>query len=266
MGGTIRAEADIGRMRFYRSHRKRLAHEQFTIILMRIAFFGGTFDPPHRGHLAIAQAAMDELRLDRVLFAPVGNQPLKHDSSVAGFEDRVAMVKLAIAGHPYFALSMIDAPRQDHRPNYTLDTIDLLKESLKPEDQLFCLIGADSFLSLPRWYRAADLLVACDFIIAGRPGFDFQNSGDRFPPGIHISSRPHHEPGVSTIGIAKDTDQSTTLYFLPDLHEEISATDVRTSPVKYLMDKDALPEAVAEYIRTHHLYQWEAGNTSGAGT
>jgi len=242
-------------MCFCRGHRKRLAQEQFTIIWMRIAFFGGTFDPPHRGHLAIAQAATDRLRLDRVLFAPVGNQPLKHGSYVASFEDRVAMVELAIAGHACFALSMIDAPRQDHRPNYTIDTIRLLKESLKPEDQLFCLIGADSFLGLPRWSRSAELLVACDFIIAGRPGFDFQNAGNRLPRGIHISREPRHEPGLSIIGVANDAGQSSTLYFLPDLHEEISATDVRTSPVRYLMDKDALPEPVAEYIRVHQLYQ-----------
>ncbi|HMD18855.1 MAG TPA: nicotinate (nicotinamide) nucleotide adenylyltransferase, partial [Alloacidobacterium sp.] len=147
-----------------------MAQKQFTIISrasgMRIAFFGGTFDPPHRGHLAIAQAAAERLRLDRVLFAPVGNQPLKHDSSVASFDDRVAMVKLAISGDRRFELSTIDAPRLDHRPNYTIDTIRLLKESLQPKDHLFCLVGADSFLSLPRWYRAAELLFDCDFIVA----------------------------------------------------------------------------------------------------
>jgi nicotinate-nucleotide adenylyltransferase len=222
---------------------------------MRIAFFGGTFDPPHRGHLAIAQASADRLLLDRVLFAPVGSQPLKHDSSVASFEDRVAMVKLAIAGSARFELSTIDAPRPDNRPNYTIDTIRLLERSLKPEDQLFCLIGADSFLSLPRWYRAGELLVACKFIIAGRPGSDFQSAAKTLPKGVHISGEPHHEPGLSTIGITNDEGMSSTLYFLPDLHEEISATNVRTALVEHLVGKDALPQPVADYIRAHGLYQ-----------
>jgi len=222
---------------------------------MRIAFFGGTFDPPHRGHLAIARAAADRLCLDRVLFAPVGNQPLKHDSSVAGFEDRVAMVELAISDDVRFELSTIDAPRPDGRPNYTIDTIGLLKKSLNAEDHLFCIVGADSFLSLPRWYRASQLIVACDFIVAGRPGFDVQNIWKSVPQGVHLSGEPHQEPGLSTITVANDAGQTSTLYFLPDLHEEISATDVRTALLEHLIRSDALPEAVVEYIRAHHLYQ-----------
>ncbi len=222
---------------------------------MRIAFFGGTFDPPHRGHLTIAHAAAERLRLDRVLFAPVGNQPLKQDSSVASFEDRTAMVKLAIAGDSRFELSTIDAPRPDHRPNYTIDTIHLLKESLQPEDHLFCLVGADSFLSLPRWCRAAELLFACDFIVAGRPGFDFRSAEKNLRKSVHISGEPRHEPGLSTLILTNDAGQSSTLYFLPDLREEISATEVRMALAGNLVDNGALPQAVAEYIRAHHLYQ-----------
>jgi nicotinate-nucleotide adenylyltransferase len=222
---------------------------------MRIAFFGGTFDPPHRGHLAIARAAADRLRLDRILFGPVGNQPLKHDSSIASFEDRTAMVKLAVAADARFGVSMIDAPRPDDRPNYTIDTIRQLKESLKPEDRLFCLVGADSFLSLPRWYRAAELLATCDFIVAGRPGFDFDNAAKTLPQGIRISGEPHREPGLLTLRVVNDAGQSATLYFLPNLHEEISATEVRTTLAEHLIRGDVLPQPVAEYIRAHHLYQ-----------
>jgi nicotinate-nucleotide adenylyltransferase len=222
---------------------------------MRIAFFGGTFDPPHRGHFAIAQAAADRLRLDRVLFAPVGNQPLKHDSSVAGFEDRTAMVKLTIAGDARFELSFIDAPRPDNQPNYTIDTVCSLNDSLRPEDQLFCLVGADSFLSLPHWYRAAELLFACDFIVAGRPGFDIHNVGKSLPQGMRISGEAKHEPGLSELNLTNDAGQSTTLHFLPDLREEISATELRTALSEHLIPNDTLPEPVAEYIRAHHLYQ-----------
>jgi nicotinate-nucleotide adenylyltransferase len=222
---------------------------------MRIAFFGGTFDPPHRGHLAIAQAAADRLRLDRVLFAPVSNQPLKHDSSVASFEDRVAMVKLAIADDVRFQVSTIDRPRSDGRPNYTIDTIRRLKDSLEPQDHLFCLVGADSFLSLPRWYRAAELMVACDFIVAGRPGFDFHNAQRTLPQGLRVSGEPRHEPKLSIVSVTNDIGQSSTFYFLPDLREEISATEVRSALADHLVDNHALPRPVAEYIREHHLYQ-----------
>jgi nicotinate-nucleotide adenylyltransferase len=222
---------------------------------MRIAFFGGTFDPPHRGHLAIAQAAAERLQLDHVLFAPVGNQPLKHDSSVASFEDRVAMVRLAITGESRFELSTIDAPRPDRHPNYTIDSIHALRESLQPEDHLFCLVGADSFLSLPHWYRAAELMVACDFIVAGRPGFDFPSAEKALPKNVYISGEPRHEPGLSILTLTNDAGQSSTFYFLPDLREEISATEVRAALAGHLFDSGALPRSVAEYIRAHHLYQ-----------
>ncbi len=90
----------------------------------RVAFFGGSFDPPHLGHLAIARAARDGLKLDKVLFAPVGAQPLKPLGSTAAFEDRVAMTRLAIAEEPGFALSLLDAPDPDGKPNYTLETLE----------------------------------------------------------------------------------------------------------------------------------------------
>ncbi len=77
----------------------------------RVAFFGGSFDPPHLGHVAVARAARDALRLDAVLFAPVGVQPLKPQGATAGFDDRLEMTRLAVAGEPGFEVSLIDAPR-----------------------------------------------------------------------------------------------------------------------------------------------------------
>ena len=86
----------------------------------RIAFFGGSFDPPHLGHIGVARAAQVALHLDTVLFAPVGIQPLKPAGSTASFEDRVAMTELAIKGQPQFAISFADAPDPNGRPNYTI--------------------------------------------------------------------------------------------------------------------------------------------------
>ena len=88
----------------------------------RVAFFGGSFDPPHKGHLAIAHAARTALGLDSILFAPVGAQPLKPNGLTASFEDRLAMTRLAIACEPEFAVSLADAPKPSGAPNYTLET------------------------------------------------------------------------------------------------------------------------------------------------
>src|SRR5208283_3810372 len=93
----------------------------------RVAFFGGSFDPPHLGHLAVARAAQRALGLDTVLFAPVGAQPLKPVGATASFDDRVAMTKLAIAGEPGFAISLADAPKASGVPNYTLETLENLQ-------------------------------------------------------------------------------------------------------------------------------------------
>src|ERR1700675_1995993 len=123
----------------------------------RVAFFGGSFDPPHLGHLAIARAARDALHLDRVLFAPVGAQPLKPLGPTVSFDDRVAMTQLAIAGEPAFELSRIDAPNPEGQPNYTLETLRTIRQELGPHADLFCLMGADSFVSLRRWHGAAEI-------------------------------------------------------------------------------------------------------------
>src|SRR5271165_2530660 len=135
----------------------------------RVAFFGGSFDPPHLGHLAVARVARSALRLDTVLFAPVGMQPLKPRGSTAPFEDRVAMTGLAIAGEPRFALTRIDAPNGAGLPNYTLETLEQLHAEL-PDAELFCLMGADSFVSLKRWHGAAEVPFAASLIVASRPG------------------------------------------------------------------------------------------------
>ena len=128
---------------------------------LRIAFFGGSFDPPHLGHLAVARAARAAFALDTVLFAPVGMQPLKMEGSAASFEDRLAMTRLAIANEPGFEVSLADAPRaadgRPSTPNYSIETLKSLRSSLPPGATLFCLMGADSFFTLRHWLRAAEI-------------------------------------------------------------------------------------------------------------
>ena len=163
---------------------------------MRIAFFGGSFDPPHLGHLAIARAARDAFHLNAVLFAPVGAQPLKPEGSAAGFEDRLAMTRLAIKGEPGFAVSLADAPKHPGRgspqktPNYSLETLHSLRAEFNPETALYCLMGADSFFGLRHWHRAAEIPYAAALIVASRPGQPLDGLKAALPEGLTLEPSP----------------------------------------------------------------------------
>ena len=154
----------------------------------RVAFFGGSFDPPHEGHLAVARAAQRALHLDRVLFAPVGAQPLKPMGSTASFEDRLAMTQLAISGDPSFDLSLIDAPRPDAAPNFTIDTLLHLRRELPRDGVLFCLMGADSFLELTRWHRASEIPFVAQLVVAARPREPLHDLEASLPPGVFLQN------------------------------------------------------------------------------
>ncbi len=219
---------------------------------MRVAFFGGTFDPPHLGHLAVARAARAAFALDTVLFAPVGMQPLKPEGPAASFEDRVAMTRLAIAGEPGFEVSLADAPKPapnpadartsaartvpNYTPNYTIDTLQRLRTSLAPDCALFCLMGADSFFGLPRWHRAAELPFVAPLIVASRPGQPLQDLrvdlNAALPEGLSLESEQEgirNESGVEvrTFVLVNQAGDRTPFYVLPGLHVEISASEIR---------------------------------------
>ncbi|HEV2275864.1 MAG TPA: nicotinate (nicotinamide) nucleotide adenylyltransferase [Acidobacteriaceae bacterium] len=225
---------------------------------MRIAFFGGTFDPPHRGHIAIAQAAIARLGLDRVLVAPVAAQPLKNESGRSSYQDRLAMVRLAVEGHPRLVASTADAPRPGARPNYTLDTLKEVRGTLAEDDALFCLLGADAILSFRRWHRAAELMLFCDFIVASRPGFSLEQISGMLPEGIHPLSR-HYEPEFVRIDLAGASGAKSALYLLPGIEEDISATQIRAALAGGAEAQPVLAPGVADYIRAHHLYHSASG-------
>jgi nicotinate-nucleotide adenylyltransferase len=221
---------------------------------MRIAFFGGTFDPPHRGHMAIARAAITRLALDQVLVAPVATQPLKGGSSHSSFEDRLAMVRLAVAGEPGLTASDVDAPLPGGRPNYTFDTLQRLRNHLQPTDKLFFLLGADSFLTLRRWHHCAELLLFCDFIVAGRPGFSLEEINAALPKGVQNRGEAR-QAGFTSFTLEGPSGQSATLFLLPDLDQDISATEIRAALVEGAEQQTLLAPAVADYIRSHGLYR-----------
>jgi nicotinate-nucleotide adenylyltransferase len=227
---------------------------------MRIAFFGGTFDPPHLGHIAIARAAIKRLRLDQVLVAPVAAQPLKGGCGHSSFEDRLAMVRLAVSGEPGLKASDLDAPVPGGRPNYTFETLQRLRKQLQPSDHLFFLLGADSFFTLKGWHRCADLLLFCDFIVAGRPGFSLDQIHAALPQGIENIDKVR-ETGYTRFKLVGSSGQSSELFLLSDLDQEISATEIRAALAEGASQQTVLAPAVAEYIQSHALYRPETRDT-----
>ncbi|HEX4036892.1 MAG TPA: nicotinate (nicotinamide) nucleotide adenylyltransferase [Acidobacteriaceae bacterium] len=222
---------------------------------MRIGFFGGSFDPPHRGHIALARLAIDRLGLERVLFAPVGVQPLKRDRSQTTFADRAAMTELTIAGEPALELSLIDAPRRDGRPNYTIDALRRLRPTLAPADHLFFLMGADSFLSIGHWHRAANLLLSCDFIVASRPGFDLGRITAALPPGISVAACDSAPAGNLALCLHNAAQRESRLCLLPDLSEMASASSIRSALERGADPRTLLQPSVAAFVLEHHLYR-----------
>jgi len=244
----------------------------------RVAFFGGSFDPPHQGHLAVARAARAALALDTVLFAPVGTQPLKPLGSTAGFEDRLAIARLAIAGDPDFAASLADAPKPAAAPNYTLDTLLHLRAELPPDGSLFCLMGADSFLGLRQWHRSAEIPFVAPLIVASRPSQPLDDLRAALPEGLTMEpaagsfvTRPHSAtqgPAASaaevrTFQLRNPGGQVSLFYLLSGLHIEISASQIRqrlreeasTASHVAIPGPQLLSETVFDYIRSHGLYR-----------
>ena len=235
------------------SHQCRKAHIPIRYhIPMRIAFFGGSFDPPHLGHLAIAHAAQQVLALDQILFAPVGLQPLKPRGSCASFEDRATMVQLAIAGESKFALSLLDAPKPGQTtPNYTFETLRQLRESHPNDTQLFLLLGADSLRTFHHWHRAAEIPFLAQLIVASRPKESLASLQSFMPPSLSIEPIPNHP---NTCQIANPAGSQSQLTLLPNLHYEISATALRKA-VQSNSAAQQIPPSVLEYIHRHRLYR-----------
>ena len=238
----------------------------------RVAFFGGSFDPPHMGHIAVARAARTALGLDSVLFVPVGAQPLKPHGSTASFENRLAMTRLAIAGEPGFSVSLADAPKPSGAPNYTLETLEALRADLSLDGALFCLMGTDAFFGLRGWHRAAEIPFVANLVVASRPAqrqADWIDTlRDVLPEGLTMKAEPRmNQPGsgveVRHYVLKNQAGLSAPFYLLPGLHVDISASQVREQIRKVdravlggrTSDDDLLPEPVFQYIRSHNLYR-----------
>jgi nicotinate-nucleotide adenylyltransferase len=232
---------------------------------MNIGLFGGTFDPIHRGHLALARAARERCKLSRVLFVPAHIPPHKQSQPLSPFAHRYAMIALATAPEKDFTPSLLEAPDQSdtaphqtkktaEKPNYTIDTIQRLKQSFKKADRLFLLIGIDAFDDIAKWHRAEEIFRQCEFIVASRPGFSLADVANALPASLRPRqevTRPFHKQAASGDLVLN----GVTVHLLDDIYQPISSTAIRDAAAAGKPLTRFVDPAVADYIKKIGLYK-----------
>jgi nicotinate-nucleotide adenylyltransferase len=201
----------------------------------KLALFGGTFDPIHLGHTAVAQSAGEQIDADRVIFVPARCSPLKGFFPVASDEDRLAMIRLAMRGHETFDVSDWELRRA--APSYTLDTVRHFQQLYGPETAIHWLLGADAVNDLIHWYRIDELIDACNLTIMYRGGY-----------GV-----PTFEKYVSLWSAEKIEKLRANVVQTPSI--DISSTEVRRRLAAGEDVRNLLHPDVIDYIRKHGLYR-----------
>jgi nicotinate-nucleotide adenylyltransferase len=197
----------------------------------RVGLFGGTFDPPHVGHLILASEAKSQLELNRVLWTVTPDPPHKQDQSITPLEHRLAMVKLAIQDNPSFELSDIELERPG--PHYTVDTIRLLAKE-NPNAEIVPIIGGDSLHDLPTWHQPQELLYAAHWVgVMRRPGEE-----------TNLQALERELPGISS-----------KVHYVDAPLLEIASREIRDRVATGKPFRYYLPLPVYKYINEHQLYQ-----------
>jgi nicotinate-nucleotide adenylyltransferase len=233
---------------------------------MNIGFFGGTFDPIHKGHLALARAAASRYSLRQILFVTANKPPHKQKHPLSPFVHRYTMVALATQEDRRFVPSLLETPEfaatsvadagKDHGApvNYSIDTVRRLKQILKKSDRLFFLIGIDAFLDIAKWRDARTLITECEFIVASRPGYSLRDVAESLPEGLRPSAmvtRPFHkQPAKGDLVLP-----GVTLHLLDDVNQSVSATAIRTAAAQSKPLTRWVNPGVADYIRKQNLYR-----------
>ena len=216
-----------------------------------VGLLGGTFNPIHNGHVAIARQAREVLALDRVVLIPTGDPPHKPHENLAAAKDRFEMVRLAIASDRFLSISDVEVRRSGK--SYTIDTIRLLQQEYGPDARLFFLIGLDAFLEFPTWRDPATLLTLCSFVVLSRPGLSFQAlSGLPLIPSIPHASLVELDAGRSVRLDVPVGAQSLICLRLPP--NSVSASDIRARIAQGAPTAKLLPPVVESYILQHHIY------------
>lgn len=243
---------------------------------MNLALFGGTFDPIHRGHLAVARAAREQFNLGKVLFVPADVPPHKQKHPVTTFEHRYAMVVLATQDEKGFVPSLLEAPprasanvlpmrgsRHEHpAPSYSINTVRRLKQELRRSDRLYFLIGMDAFLDVATWHQPEALFAEVEFIVASRPGYSLADVARALPPSLRPRAAGlklfHKQPAEGSIVLPR-----ATLHLLTDVQEDVSATAIRAAAQGKRSLERYVEPSVAAYIRKMGLYAGNAAARQG---
>jgi len=196
--------------------------------MRRIGLFGGTFDPPHLGHLALAEWARARLGLERVVFMPAGRPPHKRGRPLTAAAHRLAMTRLAARGNAAFAVSDLEARRRG--PSFTVDTLRALR-ARHPGARLYLLMGADSLADFPTWREPGAIARLATLVVAARP----------------LGARPEPRTGPTARVVMLDN---------PVLAISSSALRARARAGRSL--RYLVPDAVAAYVARHRLYRGRA--------
>jgi nicotinate-nucleotide adenylyltransferase len=236
---------------------------------MNIGLFGGTFDPVHRGHLALARAALEQYKLHRIHFVAANIPPHKQRQPLTAFVHRFAMLALATAEQKAFVPSLLEGPEEGaapakpakknkedsaEKPNYTIDTIRRLKQSFKAVDRLFLIVGMDAFADIAKWHQAEALFRECEFVVASRPGYSLADVANALPESLRPRpevTRPFQKQAATGDLVLK----GATIHLLADLHQPASATAIRQAAAAGKPLGRFLDAPVAEYIRKMGLYK-----------
>jgi nicotinate-nucleotide adenylyltransferase len=220
----------------------------------RVALYGGSFDPVHLGHLAVARKAAERFNLDRVYFVPADVQPLKAQQQVTNFYHRHAMLALALQGEMRFVPSLLEAPEivraAGRSASYTVDTVRRMRARLDPATRLYFLIGMDAFQHIAKWRSPVELLRSAEFIVASRPGFPLTNVLSALPEEL----RPSESAARELLETGSLESNGATIHMLPELNEAASATAIRQAARQGVGLDRLVPPAVAEYIARLKIY------------
>lgn len=229
---------------------------------MNLAIYGGTFDPIHNGHMAVAAAVSKAFQPDRILLIPNDLPPHRSAEALSSYHHRFAMVALAAEGNAKLIPSLLESPETmrslGRKRSYSIDTVLRLRGVLQPDDRLLFVLGADAFLEIAKWRQPVELLRACEVLAVSRPGFVLEQAIEALPEEILATGKPsirrrRWEDGT----VARIAIGGAVLHLLEGVASSVSATKVRESAQRGGSLTNLVPKAVDEYIRKTGLYRAE---------
>ena len=197
--------------------------------MQRVGLFGGTFDPPHIGHIKVLTEAEKRLTLDRLILIPAGDPPHKTEKKVTDKQHRLHMTKLAFL--PFANCSVSDYEIVKQTPSYSVDLIKHFREEMR-DCELFFIIGADSFADLPTWWHYRELLTLCNIIVVSRPDTEKAELLTKF----------------------KGDEEPPRVFFLDNVHMDVSSTQIRAQIYAGEDVSRLVPDNVLQYIKENKLY------------